>query len=42
MGWILVPIIAISVYWLVDGFLGVLGTSPGAIIAGINAILAGH
>jgi len=42
MGWILVPIILFSVYWIIDGFLGALGTSPSAIIAGVNAILAGH
>jgi hypothetical protein len=42
MGWVLVPIIVVSVYWVVDGFLGALGTSPSAIFAGINAILGGH
>jgi hypothetical protein len=42
LGLFLVPIILFSVYWVVDGFLGALGTSPSAIIAGVNAILAGH
>jgi hypothetical protein len=42
MGWILVPIILFSIYWIVDGFLAALGTSPSAIAAGINAMLSGH
>jgi len=42
MGWILVPIILFSIYWIVDGFLAALGTSPSAIMAGIDAMLAGH
>jgi len=42
MGWILVPIILFSIYWIVDGFLAALGTSPSAIVAGIDAMLAGH
>jgi hypothetical protein len=42
MGWILVPIILFAIYWLVDGFLAALGTSPSAIMAGIDAMLSGH
>jgi hypothetical protein len=42
LGWILVPVILVSAYWLVDGILTGLGTSPAAIMAGVNAILAGH
>ena len=40
LGWILVPVILVSCYWLVDMVLNALGTSPAAIMTGINAILA--
>jgi hypothetical protein len=42
LGWILVPVILFSLYWIVDGFLSAMGTSPSAIVAGVNAMLAGH
>jgi len=42
LGWILVPTILVSLYWMVNGFLNALGTSPSAIVAGVNAMLAGH
>jgi hypothetical protein len=40
LGWILVPVIVLGVYWFIDMVLTALGTSPGAIIEGIKAILA--
>jgi hypothetical protein len=42
MGLILVPIILFAIYWVVDGLLTALGTSPSAIMAGIDAMLSGH
>ena len=40
LGWILVPVIVIGCYWLLDGGLSALGTSPAAIIEGIEAVIA--
>lgn len=42
LGWILVPVILIAAYYVVDGALSALGTSPSAIMAGLNAMLGGH
>ena len=39
LGWILVPVILIGGYWLVTAGLGVLGTSPSAIIDGVQAVI---
>ena len=38
LGWILVPLIVISLYYIVVAVLGALGTSPSAIINGLSAI----
>jgi hypothetical protein len=38
LGWILVPLIAISLYYIVVAVLGALGTSPSAIINGLSVI----
>ena len=38
LGWILVPLIVLGCYWVVDATLGALGTSPGALIQGIQTI----
>ena len=40
MGWILVPVILLGCYWLVDVGLNAIGTSPAAIMEGIEAVLA--
>ena len=40
MGWVLVPVILLGCYWLVDVGLTAMGTSPAAIMEGIEAILA--
>ncbi len=42
LGWILVPLIVIACYRAVDGALGALGTSPAALIQGIQTIIANH
>lgn len=39
LGWLLVPVILVGSYWLVTAVLGALGTSPGAIIEGIQAVI---
>lgn len=39
LGWVLVPVILIGLYWAVEGALNALGTSPSAIINGIGAIV---
>jgi hypothetical protein len=39
LGWLLVPLILVGGYWLVSAVLGALGTSPGAIIDGIQAVI---
>ena len=40
MGWVLVPVILLGCYWALDVGLNALGTSPQAIMEGIEAILA--
>ncbi|WP_230532161.1 hypothetical protein [Microvirga roseola] len=40
LGWILVPTILFGTYWLLDLILTTLGTSPAAILEGIEAIMA--
>jgi hypothetical protein len=39
LGWILVPIIVLSAYWAVTAGLAAMGTSPSALIQGIQTIL---
>jgi len=39
LGWILVPLILVGGYWLITAILGALGTSPGAILEGIEAVI---
>jgi hypothetical protein len=41
LGWILVPAILFGCYWLVDFTLKALGTSPAAIMDGIQTVI-GH
>ena len=41
IGWILVPLIVFAAYGFLKLILGALGTSPGALLAGIKAFLAG-
>jgi hypothetical protein len=40
LAWVLVPVILFGTYWFIDGALTALGSSPSAIISGINQILA--
>ena len=40
LGWILVPVIILGCYWLLDVGLNALGTSPAAIMEGIDAIIS--
>jgi len=40
LGWVLVPVIVIGCYWLLTLGLNALGTSPAAIMEGIEAIIA--
>lgn len=40
LGWILVPVIVIGCYWLLIVGLNAVGTSPAAIMEGIDAIIA--
>jgi hypothetical protein len=42
LGWLLVPAIVLGCYWAVDAALGALGTSPAALIQGIQTIMANH
>ena len=42
LGWILVPLIVFGIYWAVDSTLGAMGTSPAALVQGVQAILANH
>lgn len=39
LGWILVPIILFGCYWLVTFGLGLLGTSPEALLDGIKTVI---
>ena len=40
LGWVLVPVIVLGCYWFLEVGLSALGTSPAAIMEGIEAILA--
>jgi hypothetical protein len=40
IGWILVPVIILGCYWFLEVGLSALGTSPAAIMEGIEAIIA--
>jgi hypothetical protein len=42
LGWILVPIIVFGAYWAVTAGLAALGTSPAALIQGVQTILSSH
>lgn len=39
-GWLLVPAILFGCYWAVDATLGALGSSPAALVQGIQTIIA--
>ena len=39
LGWVLVPLILIGVFWAVKAGLNVLGTSPTALIQGVKTVL---
>ena len=38
LGWVLVPLIVIGLFWSTKGILGALGTSPTAIIQGLKTV----
>ncbi|WP_114946813.1 hypothetical protein [Microvirga calopogonii] len=40
LGWILVPVIVVGCYWLLTILLNAVGTSPAAIMEGIDAIIS--
>ena len=40
LGWVLVPVILLGCYWLLDVGLNAMGTSPAAIMEGIEAVIA--
>ena len=40
LGWILVPAILLGCYWLLNVGLNAVGTSPAAIMEGIDAIIS--
>jgi hypothetical protein len=40
LGWILVPVILIGCYWMLNIFLTAIGTSPTAVIEGIESIIS--
>lgn len=40
LGWILVPVIIVGCYWLLTILLNAVGTSPAAIMEGIDAIIS--
>jgi hypothetical protein len=42
LGWLLVPTIVLGCYWAIDATLSALGTSPAALIQGIQTIIANH
>jgi hypothetical protein len=42
LGWLLVPAIGFGCYWAVEAALGALGTSPAALVQGIQTIIANH
>ena len=39
LGWILVPVIVIACYWVLNMTLTAVGTSPGAIVDGVKAVI---
>ncbi|MGO4704182.1 hypothetical protein AB4072_00180 [Microvirga sp. 2MCAF38] len=41
LGWILVPVIVVGCYWAVEGVMIALGTSPTAILNGLNQVTSG-
>ncbi|WP_201831900.1 hypothetical protein [Microvirga zambiensis] len=40
LAWVLVPVIVIGCYWLLDVGLNFMGTSPGALLEGLEAVIA--
>ena len=42
LGWILVPLIVLGGIWAVNAGLEALGTSPAALIQGVQTVLSGH
>ena len=42
LGWIVVPLILLGAYWAVVAGLDAMGTSPAALIQGVQMIISGH
>jgi hypothetical protein len=42
LGWLLVPVIGFGCYWAVEAALAVMGTSPAALIQGVQTIIRNH
>lgn len=42
LGWMLVPTIILGCYWAIDAGLGAIGTSPAALVQGVQTIIANH
>ena len=42
LGWMLVPTILLGCYWAIDAGLGAIGTSPAALVQGVQTIIANH
>jgi len=40
LAWILVPVILLGCYWMLNGALTAIGTSPSAVIEGIEAVIS--
>ncbi|MBL0402504.1 hypothetical protein JKG68_00810 [Microvirga aerilata] len=40
LGWVLVPVIVLGCYWMIDLALNAVGTSPAAIMEGIEAVIS--
>jgi hypothetical protein len=41
LGWILVPVILVALYWAVKAGLNAAGTSPSAVVQAIKALVSG-
>ena len=41
LGWILVPIILVALYWAVKGGLNAAGTSPSAVVQAVKTLISG-
>jgi hypothetical protein len=42
VAWIVVPLILLGAYWAVMGAFDAMGTSPAALIQGVQMVISGH